>query len=45
MQIWQLFIVLKQPVDISVTASSNPTKFTDYIKICKNMLKKDVNQH
>ena len=33
MQIWQFFIVLRQPVDISVTVFSNPTKLTNYIFI------------
>ena len=28
MQIWQLFIILKQPVALSVTVFSNPTKLT-----------------
>ena len=29
MQIWQLFIVLRHPVTISVPVSSNPTKLTN----------------
>ena len=29
MQIWQLFIVLRKPVDLSVTVFSNPTKLTN----------------
>ena len=31
MQIWQLFIVLRQPVALSVTVFSNPTKLTNYV--------------
>ena len=33
MQIWQLFIILKQPVHISVTVFSNLTKLTNYIYV------------
>ena len=34
MQIWQLFIVLKQPVDISITVFfSIPTKLTIYLSL------------
>ena len=33
MQIWQLFIILRQPVTISVTIFSNPTKLTNDIFI------------
>ena len=33
MQIWQLFIVLSQPVDISVTVLSNLTKLTNELCI------------
>ena len=31
MQIWQLFIVLRQPVDISVTVFSNPIKLSNFL--------------
>ena len=31
MQIWQLIILLKQPVAISETVYSNPTKLTNYL--------------
>ena len=31
MQLWQLFIVLRQPVALSVNVFSNPTKLTDYL--------------
>ena len=31
MQIWQLVIVLRQPVNISVTIFSNSTKLTNYV--------------
>ena len=31
MQTWQLFIILKQPVHISVTVFSNLTKLTNYL--------------
>ena len=33
MQTWQLFIILKQPVPISVTVFSNLTKLTNYLLI------------
>ena len=33
MQIWQLFIILRQPVDISVTVFSNTTKLNNYLFI------------
>ena len=33
MQIWQILIVLEQPVDISVTVVSNLTKLTNYLFI------------
>ena len=33
MKIWQLFIILKRPVDISVTALCNVTKLTNYLNV------------
>ena len=33
MQIWQLFFILKQPVDILVTVFYNLTKLTNYLFI------------
>ena len=36
MQIWQLFIILRQPVAISVTVFSNPTKLTNDLFISPN---------
>ena len=33
MQIWQLFNILRQPVDISITVFPNPTKLTNYLFI------------
>ena len=33
MQVSQLFVILRQPVPISVTVFSNPTKLTNYLFI------------
>ena len=36
MQIWQLFIILRKAVAISVTVFSNPTKLTNYLFYLSN---------